>query len=91
MKKFGYIYKYNHTEGMGILMFGVWKVKGYWGTTIRNTPILFSDNDLLSDVKTGQLVYFDLEGNKASNIERASLSNFKVDFIHNLIKYNYCL
>ena len=67
-------------------MFGVWKVKGYWGTTIRNTPILFSDNDLLSDVKTGQLVYFDLEGNKASNIERASLSNFKVDFINNIIR-----
>ena len=31
MKKFGYIYKYNPSEGMGILMFGVWKVKGYWG------------------------------------------------------------
>ena len=67
-------------------MFGVWKVKGYWGTTIKNTPIMFSDKDLLSDVKTGQLVYFDLEGNKASNIERASLSNFKVDFINNIIR-----
>ena len=85
MKKFGYIYKYNPSEGMGILMFGVWKVKGYWGTTIKNTPIMFSDKDLLSDVKTGQLVYFDLEGNIASNIERASLSNFKVDYINSLI------
>ena len=85
MKKFGYIYKYNPSEGMGILMFGVWKVKGYWGTKIKNTPIMFSDKDLLSDVKTGQLVYFDLEGNIASNIERASLSNFKVDYINSLI------
>ena len=85
MKKFGYIYKYNPSEGMGILMFGVWKVKGYWGTMINNTPIMFSDKDLLSDVKTGQLVYFDLEGNIASNIERASLSNFKVDYINSLI------
>ena len=85
MKKFGYIYKYNPSEGMGILTFGVWKVKGYRGTTIKNTPIMFSDKDLLSDVKTGQLVYFDLEGNIASNIERASLSNFKVDYINSLI------
>lgn len=86
MKKFGYIYKYNPSEGMGILVFGVWKVKGCWSsTTIKNTPIMFSDKDLLSDVKTGQLVYFDLEGNIASNIERASLSNFKVDYINSLI------
>ena len=66
-------------------MFGVWKVKGYRGTTIKNTPIMFSDKDLLSDVKTGQLVYFDLEGNIASNIERASLSNFKLEYINSLI------
>ncbi len=84
MKKFGYIYKYNPSEGMGILVFGVWKVKGYWGNTIKNTPILFSDNDLLSDVSTGQLVYFDIEGNTVSNIERASLSNFKIDYINRL-------
>ena len=84
MKKFGYIYKYNPSEGMCILVFGVWKVKGYWGNTIKNTPILFSDNDLLSDVSTGQLVYFDIEGNTVSNIERASLSNFKIDYINRL-------
>ena len=71
---------------MGILVFGVWKVKGYWGTTVKDTPILFTDNDLLSDVSTGQLVYFDIEGNTVSNIERASLSNFKVDYINNIIR-----
>ena len=46
MKKIGFIYKYNPSEGMGILVFGVWKVKSSWGSTIKNTPILFSDNDL---------------------------------------------
>ena len=47
---------------------------------------MFTDNDLLSDVSTGQLVYFDIEGNTVSNIERASLSNFKVDYINNIIR-----
>lgn len=87
MKKFGYIYRYNPSEGMGILMFGVWKVKSSWGSTIKNTPILFSDNDLLSEVSTGQLVFFDLNDDKtASNIERASLANFKVDYINSIIR-----
>lgn len=86
MKKIGYIYKYSPSEGKGILVFGVWKVKSSWGSTIKNTPILFSDNDLLSEVSTGQLVFFDLNDDKtASNIERASLSNFKVDYINSLI------
>lgn len=87
MKKIGFIYKYNPSEGMGILVFGVWKVKSSWGSTIKNTPILFSDNDLLSKVTAGQLVYFDFNGDKtATNIERASLSNFKVDFINSIVR-----
>ena len=71
---------------MGILVFGVWKVKNSWGPTIRNTPILFSDNDLLSKVSIGQLVFFDFndDDKTATNIERASLSNFKVDFINSI-------
>ena len=87
MKKIGFIYKYNPSEGMGILVFGVWKVKSSWGSTIKNTPILFSDNDLLSKVSTGQLVFFDFNDDKtATNIERASLSNFKVDFINSIVR-----
>ena len=86
MKKFGYIYKYNPSEGMGILVYGVWKVRSSWVSTIKNTPILFSDNDLLSEVSSGKLVFFDLNDDKTvSNIERASLSNFKVDYINSLI------
>ena len=89
MKKIGYIYKYNPSEGMGILVFGTWKtesVVGFFESSIKNTPILFSVNDLLSDVCTGQLVYFDLDGHSASNIERASLANFKVDYINSIIR-----
>ena len=73
---------------MGILVFGVWKVKNSWGPTIRNTPILFSDNDLLSKVSIGQLVFFDFndDDKTATNIERASLSNFKVDFINCIVR-----
>ena len=72
---------------MGILVFGVWKVKSSWGSTIKNAPILFSDNDLLSKVSTGQLVFFDFNDDKtATNIERASLSNFKVDFINSIVR-----
>ena len=86
MKKIGYIYKYDSSEGMGILVFGIWKVRSCWGLTINNTPILFSDNDLLSEVRTGQLVYFDLnDDNTVSNIERASLSNFNVEYINSII------
>ena len=86
MKKIGYIYKYDPSEGMGILVFGVWKVRSSWGSSIKNTPILFSDNDLLSEVRTGQLVFFDLnDNNTASNIECASLSNFKLEYINSLI------
>lgn len=67
MKKIGFIYKYNPSEGMGILVFGVWKVKSSWGSTIKNTPILFSDNDLLSKVSTGQLVFFDFNDDKTAH------------------------
>ena len=86
MKKIGYIYKYSPSEGMGILVFGTWKKNSSWHSIIKNTPILFSKTDLLSDVSTGQLVYFDLNKNTASSIERASLSNFKVDYINSLIR-----
>ena len=90
MKRIGYVYKYNPSEGLGILVYGTWKVESGWGswssTIIKNTPILFSANDLLSEVATGQLVYFDHDDKTVSNIERASLSNFKVEYIDNIIR-----
>ena len=86
MKRIGYIYKYNPSEGLGILVYGTWKVETWPSIKIKNTPILFSANDLLSEVDTGQLVYFDLDNKTASNIERASLSNFKVEYIDSIIR-----
>lgn len=86
MKKLGYIYKYSKSEEKGILVFGTWKVKSSWSTMIKNTPILFSASDLLSEVTSGCLVYFELTGKKVSNIERASLSNFNVDFVNSIIR-----
>ena len=81
MKKIGFVYKYNPSEEKGILVFGTWKVKSTW-----NTTIIFSVSDLLSEVTSGCLVYFDINDNKAYNIERASLSNFKIDYINSLIR-----
>ena len=86
MKKLGYIYKYSKSEEKGILVFGTWKVKSSWSTMIKNTPILFSASDLLSEVTSGCLVYFELTDKKVSNIERASLSNFNVDFVNSIIR-----
>lgn len=86
MKKIGFVYKYNPSEGKGILVFGTWKVKSVWSNSIKNLPILFSDTDLLSKIDQGCLVYFDFDDNKASNIERASLSNFKVDVVNSIVR-----
>lgn len=89
MRKIGYVYKYNPSEEMGILVYGIWKERRSWGPPIiKNTPILFSASDLLTKVGTGQLVYFDFDGKSASNIERASLANFKLEYIKSLIRCN---
>lgn len=86
MKKIGYIYAYSQEEGKGILVFDKWKEETRWRTQTKNTPVLFTSADLLTNVDSGQLVYFDYEGRNVSHIERASLSNFNVDIINELIK-----
>ena len=85
MKKIGYIYRYNDNEKKGILMYGYNRSNRsvYY---LKFPPILFSLSDCISSVKTGQLVYFDLDDKTVSNIERASLSNFKYEFINSLIR-----
>ncbi len=82
MKKIGYIYKYSEAEGLGILVHDSWKSYGQWGQISSVAyPILFSASNLIADVHTGQLVYFDFEDCSALNIEPASLTNFKPDYL----------
>lgn len=76
MKQIGYIYKYNSNEKKGILVFGTEKI---------NLPIKFHDNDCCTSVHTGQLVYFELNENKATCIEHASLANFDKKILDNIL------
>ena len=82
MKKIGYIYRYNEDERKGILVYGY-----NWDSNYNPTkPIKFSNSDCISDVHTGQLVYFELEGSSsASHIERASLANFKKEVVLEIV------
>ena len=82
MKKIGYIYRYNREEKKGILVYGY----NNFINTIKYYPIKFSVSDCISPVQTGQLVYFELVDNStASQIERASLLNFKRNIIEDLV------
>lgn len=82
MKKIGYVYRYNENEKKGILVYG-YNVNVY---TPQYIPVKFSSSNCISTIKTGQLVYFELiDTNTASNIERASLHNFKRDVIFDLV------
>ena len=81
MKKIGYVYRYNENEKKGILVYG-------YNTNVYNpkyNPIKFSASNCNSTIKTGQLVYFDCNDNTASNIERASLLNFRRDVLSNIV------
>lgn len=80
MKTIGYIYRYSEEEKKGILVYGHSKAPNW------TLPILFDTNDCETKVETGDLVYFCItENNKANNIEKASLLNFKKDVIDNTI------
>lgn len=81
MEKIGYIFRYNKNEGKGILVYG------YNWDSHNNPikPIKFFKSDCISDVHTGQLVYFEFEGFSVSHIERASLANFKKDVVLELV------
>lgn len=85
MKKIGFIYKYNPLEEKGILVYGIWGKTRMLRNIKTSAPVIFSNSDLLSKVFPGCLVYFELNDNRVSNIERASLANFKIDFINSII------
>lgn len=73
MKKIGYVYKYSSIEKKGILVWGTLKqyrfgMSDYNLPIYYNLPIKFISTDLLSEIKTGQLVYFNHINNKATNM-----------------------
>lgn len=84
MKRIGYVYKYSEDEQKGILVYGQWKKEDGYNTPhiIQDEPIKFSIDNCITAVKTGQLVYFELKGNDAINIECISLANFDSLSIH---------
>lgn len=75
----GYIYKYSEEEGKGILVYGNYDYPRW------KKPILFSKNNCKSEVKSGQLVFFNLiSESEVDQIERASLLNFNRELIDDL-------
>lgn len=79
MIQIGYIYRYNENEEKGILVYG-------YNWDYATKPIKFSKSDCISDVHTGQLVYFELQNDdSATHIEEASLANFKRDVIQEIV------
>lgn len=81
MEKIGYIIRYNDSDEKGVLVYGY----NIYKNNPQNKPLYFSKDDCVSAVKTGQLVYFDLDNNKATHIERASLGNFKREIISGIV------
>lgn len=78
MKKLGYIHRYKQSEGYGILVYG----NGYFGEWNYIPPILFDHRQCKSLIKTGQLVYFEIEDDGSiKNIEPASIYNFDRDIV----------
>lgn len=73
MKKIGYIHRYDKTEEKGILVYGYNKGP-FWNSP---APILFSKSQCKTSVKTGILVYFEIDQDETiRNIEYASIFNF---------------
>lgn len=82
MKKIGYIYRYDKNEEKGILVYGYNK-SPFWNSP---APILFSKEQCKSSIKTGVLVYFEIdENNNISEIETASIFNFDRKLLMSLV------
>ena len=78
MKKIGYIHRYDQKEEKGILVYGYNKGP-FWNSP---TPILFSKSQCKTSVKTGILVYFNINEDKTVwDIEYASIFNFDKELL----------
>lgn len=78
MRKIGYIHRYDRKEEKGILVYG------YNKDLLRNSPapILFSKSQCKTSVKTGVLVYFEIdEDGTVRDIEYASIFNFDKELL----------
>ena len=78
MKKIGYIHRYDNNEEKGILVYGYNKGP-FWNSP---APILFSKPQCKTSVKTGVLVYFEIdEDGTVRDIEYASIFNFDKELL----------
>ena len=82
MKRIGYIHRYSSLEKKGILVYG-YNSGPSWNSP---SPILFSNEQCVTVVKTGCLVFFDIdEKNIVSNIQQASIFNFDEELLQELV------
>lgn len=82
MKRIGYIHRYSSTEKKGILVYG-YNMEPSWNSP---SPILFSRDQCKTSIKTGSLVFFNIdEENIVSNIQQASIFNFDKVFMEELV------
>lgn len=78
MERIGYIYRYNEDEKKGILV-----CRDNSNTQhVFFSQLIFNKSDCVSDVQTGQLVYYKTDAkDSATHIEKVSLNNFKRDLV----------
>lgn len=69
-KGIAYVVKYDSYAKKGVLVYGY-----------KASSHIFQEENCLSCVETGQLVYCEIQNGKVQNIERASLANFKRDIL----------
>lgn len=82
MKTIGYIFKYDEKQEKGILVYGH-NHEPNWNDPL---PIMFGKNDCIINVKTGQLVLFDLSKDETvSEIRPVSLYNFNRDVLAKIV------
>lgn len=78
MKKIGYIHRYSKPEGLGILAYG----NRMFGQHDYIPPVLFDNSQCKGPIKSGQLVYFDIEDDGSiNNIDAASIYNFDRELV----------
>ena len=82
MRTIGYIFKYDEKQEKGILVYGH-NHEPNWNDPL---PIMFGKNDCIINVKTGQLVLFDLSKDETvSEIRPVSLYNFNRDVLAKIV------